>query len=85
MAVKKCATLPNDVAGRQMEFSRALPPTVKASMLDDLEHGKRLELNDLSGAVVRLGRELGIHTPVHATITAALQPFVMGRRALQRV
>jgi len=86
VAVKKCSTLPDDVAGRQMEFSRALPPTVKASMLDDLEQGKRLELNDLSGAVVRLGRELGIDTPVHATIMAALQPFVMGgRRALQEV
>jgi 2-dehydropantoate 2-reductase len=48
-------------------------------MVDDLENGKRLELNDLSGAVVRLGRELGIGTPVHAVIEAALQPYVMGR------
>ena len=55
-----------------------LPFSIKSSMLEDLEHGKRLELNDLSGAVVRLGRELGIATPVHAVIHAALQPFVMG-------
>ncbi len=79
VGLKSCAELPKDVAARQMEFSRALPPAVKASMLYDLEHGKRIELNDLSGAVVRLGRELGVATPVHAVIHAALQPYVMGR------
>jgi 2-dehydropantoate 2-reductase len=61
-----------------MAFSRSLPASVKASMLEDLEHGKRLELNDLSGAVVRLGRELGVPTPVHAVIQAALQPYATG-------
>ena len=79
IGARKCASLPEDVIERQMAFSRSLPGSVKASMLEDLEHGKRLELNDLSGAVVRLGRELGVPTPVHAVIHAALQPFVMGR------
>jgi 2-dehydropantoate 2-reductase len=80
IGARKCAALPQDVVERQMAFSRSLPASVKASMLEDLENGKRLELNDLSGAVVRLGRELGIATPVHAVIHAALQPFVMGRQ-----
>ena len=75
----RCAALARDVVDQQMEFSRSLPPTVKASMLDDLEHGKRHELNDLSGAVVRLGKAGSIDTPVHAVIQAALQPYVMGR------
>jgi 2-dehydropantoate 2-reductase len=79
VGLRSSARLPKDVVVRQMEFSGALPSAVKASMLDDLEHGKRLELNDLSGAVVRLGRELGVETPVHAVIHAALQPYVMGR------
>jgi 2-dehydropantoate 2-reductase len=79
VGLTKCPTLQKDVADRQMEFSRNLPPLVKASMLDDLEHGKRIELNDLSGAVVRLGREAGIATPVHAVIQAALQPYAAGR------
>jgi len=78
VGARKCAALPHGVVERQMVFSRKLPFSIKSSMLEDLEHGKRLELNDLSGAVVKLGRELGIATPAHAVIQAALQPFVMG-------
>jgi 2-dehydropantoate 2-reductase len=54
------------------------PAIVKASMLRDLEQGKRLEVPWLSGLVVRLGRELGIPTPTHSTIVAALAPYVDG-------
>jgi 2-dehydropantoate 2-reductase len=50
-----------------------LPPESKASMLEDLERGKPLELPWLSGAVVRLGRELGVATPIHAFIATALK------------
>jgi 2-dehydropantoate 2-reductase len=57
----------------------ALPPQTKASMLVDLEHGRRLELPWLSGAVVRIGREVGVPTPTHGFITAVLNPFVQGR------
>jgi ketopantoate reductase len=41
--------------------------------------GGRLELPWLSGAVVRMGRESGVATPVHQFITTALEPFVAGR------
>jgi len=44
----------------------------------DLHAGKPLELNNLSGAVVRLGQSLGVPTPTHAFIHAALQPYVNG-------
>ena len=49
-------------------------------MLEDLEHGRRLELPWLSGAVVRMGRETGVPTPVHQFIVTALGPFVGGSR-----
>ena len=42
------------------------------------ERGRRLELDGLSGAVIRLGRETGVPTPVHATVYAALKPFMGG-------
>jgi 2-dehydropantoate 2-reductase len=51
----------------------------KASQLVDLERGKPLELEHLSGAVHRLGRETGVPTPVHTTVYAALKPYVHGR------
>ncbi len=81
VGMAKCAALSKDTIERQTAFARNLPATMKASMLHDLENGRRLELNDLSGAVVRLGRQAGIDTPVHAFIQAALQPYLMGRGA----
>ena len=47
---------------------KALPPQAKASMLEDLERGRRIELPWLSGAVVRIGREVGVPTPIHSFI-----------------
>ncbi len=49
-----------------------------ASMQDDLMRGKRLELNDLSGEIVRFGARHNVPTPFHSFATAALQPFVDG-------
>ena len=43
-----------------------------SSMARDLTRGTRLELDWLSGAVVRLGRERGVDTPANAFVAAAL-------------
>jgi 2-dehydropantoate 2-reductase len=58
---------------------KALPPQAKASMLEDLERGRRIELPWLSGAVARIGREVGVPTPIHTFINAVLKPYVNGR------
>jgi 2-dehydropantoate 2-reductase len=57
----------------------ALPPQARASMAEDLERGRRLELPWLSGAVVRIGTQLGVATPIHGFIATVLKPFVDGR------
>ena len=44
----------------------------------DLERGNRLELPWLSGAVVRMGRELNVATPANNIICAALKHNIMG-------
>jgi 2-dehydropantoate 2-reductase len=62
-----------DTVERWHRFALKLPPGNKPSMLLDLEAGKRLEIDALSGAVVRLGAQKGIPTPVHQTIYAALK------------
>ena len=49
-----------------------LPAQWRSSMARDLEDGRRLELDALSGAVVRRGVKYGIPTPVHQTIAASL-------------
>lgn len=55
-----------------------LPLEAKSSMLEDLERGKRLELPWLSGAVVRLGEESGVPTPIHRFIATVLRPQMNG-------
>ncbi len=43
-----------------------------SSLLYDLEHGRRLEVDALNGAVVRQGRALGLATPYNQALLALL-------------
>jgi 2-dehydropantoate 2-reductase len=58
----------------------ALPAETKSSMLEDLERGRRIELPWLSGAVARIGKEVGVPTPTHRFIAAVLKPHVDGKQ-----
>jgi 2-dehydropantoate 2-reductase len=80
LAVGRAHGVALDAAVREEVFAmyRGMPPMAKSSMLEDLERGRPLELPWLSGAVVRLGREAGVATPVHAAIETLLAPFVSG-------
>ena len=73
-----------DIVERQYQFSLNLKPGVKPSMQLDVEQGKRLEIDALSGAVVRLGAAKGIKTPVHQTIYVGLKPEDDRRQAQHR-
>ncbi|HEX2257089.1 MAG TPA: 2-dehydropantoate 2-reductase [Afifellaceae bacterium] len=55
------------VEDRLAHFER-LPPHFKASMLEDLERGRRLELPWLGSRIHGLGRELGIPTPANSAV-----------------
>lgn len=59
-----------------------IPPNIKSSQLEDIEAGRRLELEDLNGAVVRLGKEFGIPTPLNFAVYAALKPYINGAPTL---
>ena len=56
-----------------------MPPHYKPSTLVDLERGKRLEIEALNGALSRLGKQVGVSTPVNDFIYACLQPYANGR------
>ena len=77
LAQAKGVQLPPDALESRMallsNFSNAMP-----SMLVDLLAGKRIELEGLQGAVVRMGKELGVSVPVHQVAYAALKPYVNG-------
>jgi 2-dehydropantoate 2-reductase len=72
--------LAEDFVARQTAFYGQMVLDAKASMLLDLENGRRLELEWLSGAVARIGDELGVPTPVHHFIYAALKLWENGTR-----
>ena len=78
VAHAKGVRVPSSTVDDVVKAYAALPPQTKSSMLEDLERGRRLELPWLSGAVVRIGRELGVPTPIHAFINAVLKPWVNG-------
>ncbi len=64
--------LPADEEAKTLGFIESRGEEMKPSFLLDLESGGPTELDDLCGAVSRLGREGGVPTPVHDTATAAL-------------
>jgi 2-dehydropantoate 2-reductase len=66
---------------RTLAFIETLPPAGTASMQRDFDEGRRTELEALPGAVVRIGRMLGVATPVHDVVYAALLP--LERRAVR--
>ena len=63
----------------RMRFLDAMPADGRASMAMDLLRGRPLELEWLSGALVRRAERVGVPTPIHRTLYAALVPFAQGR------
>lgn len=67
----------DEAVARLMEFVNTVPPAMRSSMQNDLEAGRRFELESLSGAVKRLGKEAGVATPVHSFVYTALKPALL--------
>jgi 2-dehydropantoate 2-reductase len=73
-AVATAAAVPlsSDIVERTMRMSDNLQPSMKSSMQRDLERGRRLEIDDLNGSVVTLGRRYGVPTPLHFAVSAVV-------------
>ena len=67
--------LPREGIPRTMALIDGLPPGGTASMQRDVMAGRPSELESQNGAVVRLGREVGVETPLHAFIYHSLLPL----------
>jgi 2-dehydropantoate 2-reductase len=72
--------LPENVVVKTMKFLDALPSKGTASMQRDIMDGKPSELEMQNGAVVRLGKEVGVETPVNNFIYNSLLPMEMYAR-----
>ena len=72
---------PADIAAITLGILQGMPYEMKPSMLLDLERRKAMELEALNGAVVRMGKEAGVPTPVNAMIYTALKLHANGAPA----
>ncbi len=74
VAEAKKVRLDADIVSKTMAYVDTLPENATTSMQRDIVEGRPSELDHLSGAVVRLGQELGVATPIHAFIYQTLLP-----------
>src|SRR5262245_4450402 len=73
--------LPDDAVAGALVFVNGLSPAGTSSLQRDIAAGRPSELDDWTGAVVRIGDALGIDTPVHDRIYAKLAPLEAAARA----
>ena len=75
----KGVALPEGFADQRLAFAATLPYGMTSSMAVDLDRGNRLEVEWLSGGVVKLGKEAGVATPANEAVWAILAPHANGR------
>ncbi len=80
---KQVALRPDSVA-KALALVDVLPEDSIASLQRDVAAGRPSEVDSLSGAVARIGAELGVSVPIHAAIYAALLPQERAARAAVR-
>jgi 2-dehydropantoate 2-reductase len=73
--------LPADYAEQRIAFFDSWPPDMTASMHHDLQAGKPLELQWLSGGVVDLGAQVGVPTPMNRAVRDILTLHADGNPA----
>jgi 2-dehydropantoate 2-reductase len=71
--------LPENYAQIRLGLADDLSPEMTSSMHHDLERGNRLEVRWLAGAVVELGRQVGVPTPLNRAIADILELDADGR------
>ena len=72
--------LPDDAVDAALAFIDGLPDSGTASMQRDIMEGRPSELEAQNGAVVRLGQEVGVNTPLNAFIYHSLLPMELHAR-----
>ncbi len=80
VALAHQVALPVEAIGQTMAFFDNVPPHGTASMQRDVMAGRPSELHSQNGAVVRLGREAGVSTPLHTFIYHSLLPAELQAR-----
>jgi 2-dehydropantoate 2-reductase len=72
------------MVARALGLTDGMPMDATSSMQRDIMAGRRSELDAWNGAVVRLGREAGVATPVHWALYGILLPQELRARGETR-
>jgi 2-dehydropantoate 2-reductase len=72
--------LPAAIIAERMAFIDSLPPAGTTSMQRDIAAGRLSELEEQTGAVVRLGRAANVATPLYHFIYSSLLPLDLQAR-----
>ncbi len=64
VAIKKGVLLSPDLIAKTISRTEKAGK-IKTSMLQDIEKGKQTEIDFINGAIVKIGKEVGINTPVN--------------------
>ena len=75
VARAKGVQVPDDAVERGLTALETFAPHSRSSMAKDFARGGRVELEGLTGTVVRMGHELGVPTPVNRALYALLKPL----------
>jgi 2-dehydropantoate 2-reductase len=77
VGLAKGINLPDNLVQDSLKYIESLPDFQNA-MHGDYEAGRATELEALSGAVIRLGKQIGVKTPVHEFLYSVLLPHKDG-------
>ncbi len=73
VAQAKGILLTTEIEEKQIELSKTFPAASKPSTLQDIEHGRKTEVEMFAGAVIKMGREVGVKTPYNWMIQEMIQ------------
>lgn len=68
------------IEDKTWSFAQALPDVMRASTAIDLEHGRPLEIDWITGAACRLAKKHAVAAPANETLYALLLPYRGGGR-----
>jgi 2-dehydropantoate 2-reductase len=73
-----------DIVEKTFEVAEATAEN-KNSMLQDVENGRKTEIDFINGAIVRIGEEMGVPTPINSTLTALVKGLNQSFRRTRHV
>ena len=78
--VPKLLRLPNWLFNRLAQQMLAIDPEARSSMWEDIQAGRKTEIDYINGAIVRLGEQYGVATPINHLICEKVRLLEAGER-----